>query len=113
MPLMRCMKLRTTRSARRMLCALPRISQKTSPFAIQSPSRLLHDTSRSPSTAARIWLAKAWPARTPSALARSVASLTVDSGMLREGSGSEEGQSAFRESSLQATPTRAGLAVDG
>mmetsp|Transcript_29166 Transcript_29166/g.72824 ORF Transcript_29166/g.72824 Transcript_29166/m.72824 type:complete len:353 (-) Transcript_29166:29-1087(-) len=82
MPLMRCMKLSTTRSARRMLCALPRISQKSSPLEMVSPSNLLHDTSRLGSTAARIWFASACPASTPSALASSVARDTVSAGMV-------------------------------
>mmetsp|Transcript_10686 Transcript_10686/g.44398 ORF Transcript_10686/g.44398 Transcript_10686/m.44398 type:complete len:248 (+) Transcript_10686:1287-2030(+) len=82
MPLIRCMKLRRTRSARRMECALPVISQKMSPFLMTSPSSLDQDTVTSGSTAARIWLHSAWPASTPSALARRVAVLTVASGIV-------------------------------
>ena len=82
MPDMRCMKLSSTRSARRILCALPRISQKTSPYFTESPSFLVHATVTSGSTAARIWFASAWPASTPSALASSVAVDSVSRGIV-------------------------------
>mmetsp|Transcript_11673 Transcript_11673/g.43249 ORF Transcript_11673/g.43249 Transcript_11673/m.43249 type:complete len:283 (+) Transcript_11673:1182-2030(+) len=82
MPDMRCMKFSTTRSARKMLCALPLISQKISPYATLSPSRFVQCTVNSGSTAAKIWFAKCWPAKTPFALAKSVATDSVSSGMV-------------------------------
>mmetsp|Transcript_378 Transcript_378/g.1246 ORF Transcript_378/g.1246 Transcript_378/m.1246 type:complete len:283 (+) Transcript_378:127-975(+) len=81
-PDIRCMKFRTTLSARRMLCALPRISQKISPRSIVSPSTFANLTSTSGSTARRIITARCCPARTPSAFARSVAVDTVSTGIV-------------------------------